>query len=423
MWRCVVARFILHSDLNNFYASVECLYNPSLRNKAVAVVGDQEKRHGIVLAKNYIAKKYGVKTGDTVWEAKQKCLEELVCVTANHERYYYVSKLVKDMYREYTDRVESFGIDEAWLDVSDRVKTFEEAFNLAETIRKRVLTEFGLTVSIGVSFNKIFAKLGSDLKKPNATTLISTSNFKDLVWPLPVGELLYVGKATKEKLTKAGINTIGDLAKTPLQYLKSMLGKNGETLHTFACGEDKTEVKKWGEDEDIKSIGNSTTCPRNLKTNEEVRAVISVLAESVARRMRSKNLWANTVCLSIKTDDLVSHDVMHKLEYPTNLASVIADEAFKLFKFDWSKTIRAVGVRATNLTDKPVQYNLFNSEQTMQKKEKFETVVDSLRGRFGYDIIKRGSVLAIADFDEINPEHVTHVIHPVSYLKGNKLND
>ena len=415
-----VARFILHSDLNNFYASVECLYNPSLRNKAVAVVGDQEKRHGIVLAKNYIAKNYGVKTGDTVWEAKQKCLEELVCVTANHERYYYVSKLVKDMYKEYTDRVESFGIDEAWLDVSDRVKTFEEAFKLAETIRTRVLTEFGLTVSIGVSFNKIFAKLGSDLKKPNATTLITPDNFKDLVWPLPVADLLYVGRATKEKFVKAGIKTIGDLANTPLQYLKSMLGKNGETLHVFACGEDKTEVKRWNDLEEIKSIGNSTTCPRNLKTNEEVRAVISVLSESVARRLRDKNLWAGTVCLSVKTDDLLTHDVMHKLEFPTNLAGVIADEAFNLFKFDWNKTIRAVGVRVTNLSEKPLQYNLFNSEQTMQKKEKFETVVDSLRGRFGYDIIKRGSVLAIDDFDEINPEHVTHTIHPVSYFKTTK---
>ncbi|MBQ2864041.1 MAG: DNA polymerase IV [Clostridia bacterium] len=418
-----MARFILHSDLNNFYASVECLYNPSLRNKAVAVVGDQEKRHGIVLAKNYIAKKYGVKTGDTVWEAKQKCLEELVCVTANFERYYYVSKLVKQMYLEYTDRVESFGIDEAWLDVSRCVKSFDEAFKLAETIRKRVLEEFGLTVSIGVSFNKIFAKLGSDLKKPNATTLISTDNFKNLVWPLAASELLYVGRATTQKLAKAGINTIGDIANTPVQILKSMLGKNGETLHTFACGADLTEVKRWDELDEIKSIGNSTTCPRNLKTNEEVRAVISVLAESVARRMREKNLWANTVCLFIKTDDLKSFDVMHKLEYPTNLASVVATEAYKLFKFDWNKTIRAVGVRVTNLTEKPLQYNLFNSEQNMQKKEKFETVIDNLRGRFGYDIIKRGSVLAIDDFDEINPEHVTHTIHPVSYFKNNKLGD
>lgn len=412
-----MCRFILHSDLNNFYASVECLYNPSIRNKAVAVVGDEDKRHGIVLAKNYIAKKYGVKTGDTVWEAKQKCLEELVCVKANFERYYYVSKLVKDMYREYTDRVESFGIDEAWLDVSGVVKTFDEAFKLAEKIRKRVLEEFGLTVSIGVSFNKIFAKLGSDLKKPNATTLISEDNYKDMVWGLPVSELLYVGRATNVKLEKAGIKTIGALAKTDVGILKSLLGKNGETLWVFANGEDKTEVKKYDDPEQIKSIGNSTTCPRNLKNDAEVKAIISVLSETVAKRLRDKKLWCSTVCLSIKTDDLVSFEQMKKLEYPTNLASVIAKQCFELFKFDWQKTVRAVGVRVAGLDNKPVQYNLFNNEQTMQKKEKFETVVDDLRGRFGYNIIKRGTVYASKDFEEINPESITHGIHPVSYFK------
>lgn len=412
-----MSRFILHSDLNNFYASVECLYNPSLRNKAVAVVGDQERRHGIVLAKNYIAKKYGVKTGDTIWEAKQKCLEELVCVTANFERYYYVSRLVKEMYREYTDRVESFGIDEAWLDISDRVKTFDEAYQLADKIRKRVLDQFGLTVSIGVSFNKIFAKLGSDLKKPNATTLISTDNYKDIVWKLPVSDLLYVGKATTVKLSKVGINTIGQLANTDERILKSLLGKNGETLHTFANGQDMTPVKKYNELEEVKSIGNSTTCPRDLTCDKEVYAIIEVLAESVARRLRAKNLWCSIVSLTIKTDDLKSYDVMHKIDYPTNLAGTIANECKKLFKFDWNKTIRLVGVRASGLSDQPRQYNLFVSEQNNLKKEMLEKTVDNLRQRYGYNIIKRGSICAIKNFDEINPEAVNHLIHPISYFK------
>lgn len=413
-----MARFILHSDLNNFYASVECLYNPSIRNKAVAVVGDEEKRHGIVLAKNGIAKKYGVKTGDTIWEAKQKCLEELVCVTANFERYYYVSGLVKEIYRQYTDRVESFGIDEAWIDVSDRVKTFDEAFKLAETIRKRVIEEVGVTVSVGVSYNKIFAKLGSDLKKPNATTLITPSNYKDLVWKLPVSDLLYVGRATTEKLNKAGIKTIGNLAETPVEILKSMLGKNGETLHVFANGNDATPVKKFNELDQIKSVGNSTTCPKDLTNNAEVRALICILSESVAKRLRDKNLWCGTVCLWVKTNDLKSFEVMHKLNYPTNLAGVIAEQVYALFNFDWSQTIRAIGVRVTGLGEKPLQYNLFNNEQTMQKQERFESVVDNLRGRFGYNIIKRGSVCAISDFSKINPEHITHIIHPVSYFKS-----
>ena len=412
-----MSRFILHSDLNNFYASVECLYNPELRNKAVAVVGDAEKRHGIVLAKNYNAKKYGVKTGDTIWEAKQKCMEELVCVAANFERYSYVSKLVKQMYREYTDRVESFGIDEAWLDVTGVVKTFDEAYALAEKIRKRVIEEFGLTVSIGVSFNKIFAKLGSDLKKPNAVTVISPENYKTLVWALPVSDLLYVGKATTLKLNKMGVKTIGDLAQTQREILKTVLGKNGETLHTFANGLDSAPVKRADEVEEVKSIGNSTTCPRDLKTNEEVRAIICVLAESVAHRLREKKLWCNTVCLTVKTDDLKSFDVSKKIEFPTNLASVIATECYKLFKFDWQKTIRAIGVRATGLTNEQMQYSLFNNEQTNLKKEKFENTVDKLRQRFGYNILKRGSVCAL-NLEEINPENITHAIHPVSYFKN-----
>lgn len=321
------------------------------------------------------------------------------------------------MYREYTDRVESFGIDEAWLDVSDRVKTFEEAFNLAETIRKRVLTEFGLTVSIGVSFNKIFAKLGSDLKKPNAVTVINFDNYKTLVWNLPVSDLLYVGKATTQKLNKLGIKTIGDLAQTQREVLKNVMGKNGETLHTFANGLDNAPVKKFDEIDEVKSIGNSTTCPRDLKTNEEVRAIICVLAESVAHRLREKKLWCNTVSLTIKTDDLKSFEVSKKIEFPTNLASVISTECYKLFKFDWQKTIRAIGVRATNLTNEQMQYSLFNNEQTNLKKEKFENTVDSLRRRFGYNILKRGSVCAL-NLDEINPENITHTIHPVSYFKS-----
>ena len=414
-------RFILHSDLNNFYASVECLYNPELRNKAVAVVGDEEKRHGIVLAKNYIAKKYGVKTGDTVWEAKQKCLEELVCVTANFDRYYFVSKLVKDMYRTYTDKVESFGIDEAWLDVSDRVKTFDEAYALAEKIRVRVIEEIGLTVSIGVSYNKIFAKLGSDLKKPNAVTTITPDNYQTVVWSLPCEELLYVGRATKLKLNKMGIRTIGDLANTDVDILRSVLGKNGETLHTFANGLDGTPVSKYDSPEQVKSIGNSTTCPRDLKTNEEVKAVIMVLAESVARRLREKGLWCSTVSLGIKTNDLQSNEVSKKIDNPTNLASVIAKECYSLFNFDWSQTIRAVGVRTSGLSDQPVvQYNFFQNEQTNIKKEKFEKEIDKLRSRYGYNIIKRGSVCALK-LDDINPENITHTIHPVSYFKdGNQ---
>ena len=414
-------RIIFHSDLNNFYASVECLYNPSIRNKAVVVVGDQEKRHGIVLAKNYIAKAYNIKTGDTIGEAKQKCGQELVCVKANFERYYYVSKLIKKMYQEYTDKVESFGIDEAWLDVSECVKNYDEALRLANKIRKRVINEFGLTVSIGVSFNKVFAKLGSDLKKPNATTLITQDNYKNIVWRLPCKELLYVGKKTEQKLEKIGIKTIGDIANCNEVVLRRLLGKNGVVLHNFACGLDDSPVKRVDEQEEVKSVGNSTTCPYDLKTNEEVKAVIYILAENVARRMREKGLWCSVVCVGYKTNELVSVEKMKKIEYPTNLASEIANVAYSLFlsNFNWSSTIRAVGVRACGLSNKPKQYNMFVNEQTMLKKENFEKVVENLRARFGYNIITRGSVCKNQEFKELNPEHVTHVIHPYSYLKPN----
>ena len=413
-------RIIFHSDLNNFYASVECLYNPKIRNKPVVVVGDKEKRHGIVLAKNNLAKAYGIKTGDTIGEAKQKCLEELICVTANFERYYYVSKLIKNMYKEYTNQVESFGIDEAWLDVTSCVKNYDEALKLANKIRQRVIYEFGLTVSIGVSFNKIFAKLGSDLKKPNAVTLITEQNFKTVVWSLPASDLLYVGKRTNEKLEKLGIKTIGDIAKTNELVLKRALGKNGVTLKTFACGLDNSPVKLVDEKEEIKSVGNSTTCPYDLKSNAEVKAVIYILAENVARRMREKNLWCSVVCVSYKTNELVTQEKMKKLTYPTLLASEIANVAYNLFleNFNWSSTIRAVGVRACGLVSKPKQYNMFIDEQTMLKKENLEKVVENLRSRFGYNIITRGSVCVNKKFKELNPEHVTHTIHPYSYFNG-----
>ena len=218
-----MGRYILHCDLNNFYASVESLFDVSVRNKPLVVVGDVEKRHGIVLAKNAIAKTKGVGTGDTVWEAKQKCGEDLVCKQARLGLYLEVSKLVKDIYREYSDRVESFGIDEAWIDISHLATTDEEAVKVADNIRSRVIAEVGLTISVGVSFNKVFAKLGSDLKKPNATVLISEKNFKEKIWNLPVKELLYVGRATYKKLEKANIRTIGELANTSDKYLSFSL--------------------------------------------------------------------------------------------------------------------------------------------------------------------------------------------------------
>ncbi len=267
-------RTILHSDLNNFYASVECLRNPAIRNKPVVVVGSKEDRHGIVLAKNMIAKKLGVKTGDVYWEAKQKCGDTLVEVQADFSTYINVSREVRKIYKDYADRIEAYGIDECWLDVSSSLKLFGSGREIAETIRERIKTEIGLTVSIGVSWNKIFAKLGSDMKKPDAVTEITLDNYKTKVWSLPVEDLLYVGRATQQKLNRIGIKTIGDLAQADEQRLISLLGKWGSYLHTFANGKDESPVAKIGEEEAIKSIGNSLTVYRDLVDDEDVEPTV-----------------------------------------------------------------------------------------------------------------------------------------------------
>ena len=412
-------RYILHSDLNNFYASVECLYNPQIKDKAVVVVGDAEKRHGIVLAKNYIAKKYGIKTGDTIYTAKTKCREELVCVTAHFDRYMKISKMVKDMYRSVTPLVESFGIDEAWLDITSKVHNWDEAYALADKLRADVLKEFGVTVSVGVSYNKVFAKLGSDLHKPNAATLISDTNYKQLLYKLPCEDLLYVGRATKEKLHKNNIFTIGDLAQADTNFLRLTFGKSGESLHKFACGLDDSPVVPDGEGEKIKSVGNSTTCPRDLKTVEEVKAIIYVLAEHVAMRLRKVGMYCKGVSLGIRDDTLEWFEKQSTLLSATNVASDITSECIKLFResYVWNHNVRAVGVRAINLTEGDIQCNLFDSIEKQEKRLKLEKTVENLRSKYGYDIIKRGNIAEDSDFDEINPYAEQHTIHPVSYKK------
>ncbi len=415
-----MGRFILHSDLNNFYASVESLYNPNIRNKAVVVVGDEEKRHGIVLAKNYIAKSYNIKTGDTVWEARQKCAEELVCVPARFDLYLYVSRLVKDIYREYSDKVESFGIDEAWIDISHLAKTYEDAVAIANNIRTRIISEIGLTVSIGVSFNKVFAKLGSDLKKPNATILITQDNFRDVVWKLPVEDLLYVGRATSKKFERARIKTIGDLANTDIKYLKLTLGKMGVVLHDFACGRDVSPVESIHDKEKIKSFGNSTTCPVDLVSNTEVKSIIYMLAESVAERMKKKNYYAHGVSLWVKDTDLCSFERQMQLSSPTNISEDIAKNCYKLFldNYDWQLNVRALGVRVTNLTTGKMQYDLFESVNNFEKKQKLECAIEKLRERFGYDIIRRGNILVNQSLSSLNPHSDIHIIHPIGFFKA-----
>lgn len=392
-------RIILHSDLNNFFASVECALNPSLRGRPVAVCGSVEDRHGIVLAKSNLAKKYNIKTAETVYQAKKKC-PKLVIVEANYENYIKYSRMARKIYYDYTDKVEPFGADEAWLDITGNpgVKDFEKAKIIADEIRNRIFEELGLTVSVGVSYNKIFAKLASDYKKPDATTVFSPYEYADIIAKLPISAMIYAGKSTCATLSKFGINTIGELAQLNMMSLKTLLGKNGEIIWRNARGEDTSPVVNNGKLEEIKSIGNSVTPPRDLKNNEDVKAMCYMLAESVGTRLRSHGMKCLTVRLSIRESDLKSHEHQQKLDIPTDSTVTIANIAYKIFTevYDWHIPVRSIGIRGCELCGEktPIQLSVFDNEIAFRNKnEKIDKTVDNIRKRFGYTSLQRGIVM------------------------------
>lgn len=407
-------RVVLHSDLNNFYASVECHHRPEVRGKPVVVGGDEEQRHGIVLAKNYIAKATGIKTGETLWQAREKC-PGLVVLPPNYPLYLRYAKFARQIYSDFTDQIEPFGLDEAWLDVSG-----ENGVSVANEIRKRITRELGVTASVGVSYNKIFAKLGSDIKKPDATTVISRDNYMTVAWPLPVEELLYVGSATKRKLNKFGITTIGQLANSPEGFMHGLLGKVGNVLYSFANGLDQSPVMRMGEESQIKGIGNSTTTPRDLTCDEDIKIIFYVLSESVCARMREHGFLARTVVISIRDNELFRFERQTKLGRSSCISGEIAAAAMQLFHqhYSWPKPIRSIGVRCTDLlpSDMPLQLSLFEDETKRQKQEVLDRTVDSIRNRFGHFCIHRASVLADRPLGGINPKG-DHVIFPVGFFK------
>ena len=406
-------RTILHVDMNNFYATVECLHHPEWRDKPIAVSGSAEKRHGVVLAKSEAAKKCGVKTGDTLWQAQRKC-PDILFVEPHFELYQKYSYLAKEIYLNYTDRVESFGLDECWLDVTGASHFGGDGKLIADEIRRRIKEELGVTASVGVSFNKIFAKLGSDMKKPDATTLITRENYKKLVWPLPVGDLLFVGKATKERLSECGIKTIGELALSDPDELLRMLGKNGLSLRSYARGEDKSEVEAYSTAREIKSIGNSTTTPRDLIEEDEIKITLYALCESVAERMREKALVCRTVQINLRDNALLTTDRQGKLDYPSCVSSVLFEKAYSLYKESgWTKRpLRTIGVRACDLEEEEnLQISFLPEFEKMQKKEEEERTIDNIRRRFGHFSVQRGIMLSDPDLSGINPKE-RHTIHP-----------
>lgn len=388
----ICVRTILHSDLNNFFASVECVYNPALWKVPMAVCGDPEARHGIVLAKNELAKRAGVQTAEPIWQARQKCAA-LVTVPPHFDRYVCFSRRMREIYQTYSDRVEPFGLDEAWLDVTGAGASGEK---IASELRKRAKAELGLTISAGVSFNKVFAKLASDLKKPDATTLITAENYRQRIWPLPVEQLLFVGAATRKKLNSRNLFTIGDLALCPPEVLLSALGKAGEMLWAFANGLDNAPVLATTQRAPLKSVGNSVTLPGDLDRDGDVHAIVLLLSESVSERMRGHGLVGDTVCLSVRDCMLNTVQFQRKLAAPTAMCTEICACAMRLFceNYRWSQTVRSLGVSVGNLSDAhaETQLSLFPDLQR-QRRDDLENTVFALRKRYGHFVVRRAALL------------------------------
>ena len=389
-------RIILHCDLNSFYASVELLSHPDLRTVPMAVSGDPASRHGIILAKNEPAKKYGVQTAETIWQAKRKC-PDLVLLPPHHALYREYSKRVNAIYDQYTDLVEPFGIDESWLDVTHSLHLFGgDAKALADRLRARIKEELGLTLSVGVSFNKVFAKLGSDYKKPDATTVISRENWREIVWPLPVGALLYVGGAARKLLGQYGVETIGQLAACRPEMLETLLGKMGLQLHDYANGLDQSLVRSRYDAEPVKSVGNGTTFPQNLTTRAQVQAGIAVLADSVATRLRRYGFYAGGLQVTVRDPQFRDRSRQCQLPAPTHLIRELTETAMALTEQLWRPPapIRALTVTAIHLVpseDAYEQTDLFTAAPKKEKLEKLEGAVDQIRKKYGGGAIVFGA--------------------------------
>ena len=390
-------RIIFHCDLNCFFASVELLEKPALQNVPVAVCGDPASRHGIILAKNEPAKQMGVQTAETVWQAKQKC-PHLILLPPHHSLYADYSRRANTIYGQYTDLVEPFGIDESWLDVTGSLHLFGgDARQLADGIRARLRQELGLTISVGVSFNKVFAKLGSDYKKPDATTVISRENWRDMVWPLPVGDLLFVGRAAKRTLAQFGVETIGQLAACKPEMLEQLMGKAGIQLHRYANGLDDAPVRPQHEHEPVKSVGNSTTFPENLTRWEQVRGGLQMLSDSVAGRLRQQGLYCGGVAVGVRDAQFRTVSRQMRLPGPTHLMRDIYNAALTLTGQIWKAPtpIRLLSVTALYITESSDSYqqlDLLAGDAPLrdQRQEQLESAMDAIRGKYGKDAIAFG---------------------------------
>ena len=409
-------RTILHCDMNNFYASVECMLDPGLKDKVVAVAGSAESRHGIVLAKNYKAKAVGISTGDAIWQARQK-FNKVVIVEPHYEQYIKFSKLAREIYSRFTNQIEPYGMDECFLDVTGSQKAFGTAMQIAYRIRRTIKFELGLTISVGVSFNKIFAKLGSDLKKPDAVTCIDSDTFRERIWGLPASDLLGVGRATTRVLNRYGISTIGDLANAPLDLIKSRLGKNGLLLVAYANGADCSPVHRTDYEYPVKSIGHGITTIQDLETDSEVWAVMIDLVQDIGTKLRKYKKKAFGVSIAIRNNELFYQEWQCKLDLPTQSPSNLVKAAFELFQksYSWEFPIRTVTLRAINLIEEKqeVQYGLFVDYEQSQKRERLDAAIEEIRYKFGKEAIKNAVLL----YPSLLPESRAQITMPTGVFR------
>ncbi len=388
-------RVILHCDCNSFFASVETVLNPSYRDVPMAVCGSEADRHGIVLAKNELAKKYGVVTAETVASAKRKC-PTLVIAAPHYGEYVRFSKRVNEIYARYTDIIEPFGIDESWLDITASQKIFGSGVDIAEEIRSAVKKETGLTVSIGVSFNKPFAKLGSDYKKPDAITVIDRSNFKEIAYPLPVSSLLFVGKKTEKALSALGVRTIGALSEISRATLNQRLGKLGDLLYSYANGLDESPVEP--EIKDAQSISNGLTFRHDLLTRAECKLGIEYLSEELGAKLRNSGMKCGTVCLTIKDESFHAIQRRRRQSPISDISREIADTAYSILLDEWEegRAVRMLTVSVSNLTkEAAVQLDMFDTKEEKQREKilKRENAVDKIRQKYGGEAIISGAII------------------------------
>ena len=387
-------RVILHCDLNNFFASVSLLFNPTLRSVPVAVCGDKEQRHGIVLAKNEAAKRCGVKTAEAIFEAKAKC-PELVILPPMMDKYKEYSEKAHRIYEEYTDMIEPFGIDECWLDVTGSRLLFGSGEEIADKIRREIKQKLGITVSVGVSFNKVFAKLGSDMKKPDGITVISRENFREKIWRLPISDLLFVGRKTTDRLRSCGICTIGDAAVCSDEMLERLLGKNGLELKRYALGEDNSPVSRQHEKATPKSIGRSVTRQQDFKTPDEIWGMFLSLAREISDSLREQGLYAGGVQVHIRNAALSVKEFSRSYPDSVNGAKIIAERGMELLNehFGFKEPLRSVGLRAINLRgyQTAIQEDIFGDSEKRETEEKIESSIYELRKKFGSTSITRAA--------------------------------